>query len=885
MTTTLRVALVIAALIAVPNASAAPVYRLIAWNDLGMHCMDGDYSVYAILPPYNTIHAQLVDANGKLVRTPAGITVTYEAIADPSGSINTSSAKKTNFWKYVQKIFGASPLPDTGLTGNAMPGAANKPQKTVFDVAKNWFTADAIPMTPFDDTGAKNYYPMMRIKARDSSGALIAETDIVLPVSDEMSCRTCHASGSVPAAKPAAGWAWDPIVERDYKLNVVRLHDDRQKGSAAYASALHSMNYNPAGLSATVAAGQPILCGACHASNALGTAGKAGTPALTASIHGYHAHVIDPATNVQLGNATDRSACYRCHPGSTTKCLRGVMGSAVDAKGNLAMQCQSCHGAMAKVGDASRRGWLDEPACQNCHTGTALSNSGLIRYTDAFSGGVLRTPADLTFATVPNTPVSGASLYRFSTGHGKLFCEACHGSTHAELASSELNDNVQSMAAQGYAGTITECTACHNTPPIGLNGPHNMHPVGQAWVDTHHDYADNGYQACQSCHGADLKGTVLSRASTSRTLTSDLGTLKLWRGFQVGCYACHSTLGFNQPSTNAAPVAVDATISLNSGASASVPLNAADRLGTAVSLRMVQQPQHGSVTAQGNTATVYTDPSYEGSDVFTYAASDGLVDSNLAVVRIETKAKVRPQFEAADVRNAASYESGRVSPGQLISIFGTGLGGTEPSHAEINSGGMVERSLGGTRVLFGDIPAPITYASEKQVNAIVPFSVGGQLLASIAVEYNGIRSSPVLLPVVSYTPGVFSMDGSGAGQAAVLTFDEKQQMWLPNSPTRPASRGSIIAVFATGAGAYSDGVWDGTVMASPNDIEGGRDLDVFIGGNEVEVLYAGAAPKLLAGIVQLNVRVPDTTQVGRAVPIAVRIGGAFSAGSTTIVVQ
>ena len=77
--------------------AAAGNYTLLAWNDLGMHCMDGlDFSVFAILPPYNTLHAQLKDKSGKLINS--GVNLTYEAVADSTGSINTSSYTKTNFW-------------------------------------------------------------------------------------------------------------------------------------------------------------------------------------------------------------------------------------------------------------------------------------------------------------------------------------------------------------------------------------------------------------------------------------------------------------------------------------------------------------------------------------------------------------------------------------------------------------------------------------------------------------------------------------------------------------------------------------------------------------------------------------------------------------------
>ena len=105
-----------------PNAK----WTIVAWNDLGMHCVDGnDYSVFSILPPYNNIHAQVVDNNGKLVKSSTGLTITYQAVADSTGSINRTSASKTNFWQYVKPLFGVTLNPDVGLAGNAMPGTAN----------------------------------------------------------------------------------------------------------------------------------------------------------------------------------------------------------------------------------------------------------------------------------------------------------------------------------------------------------------------------------------------------------------------------------------------------------------------------------------------------------------------------------------------------------------------------------------------------------------------------------------------------------------------------------------------------------------------------------------------------------------------------------------
>src|SRR5690242_18251384 len=89
------------------RAEAAGDWVLIGWNNLGMHCMDPDYAIFALLPPYNTIYAQLISADGSLVRDPAGlgISVTYEAVADPDGSINSTSVGKTNFWEHAEDLF------------------------------------------------------------------------------------------------------------------------------------------------------------------------------------------------------------------------------------------------------------------------------------------------------------------------------------------------------------------------------------------------------------------------------------------------------------------------------------------------------------------------------------------------------------------------------------------------------------------------------------------------------------------------------------------------------------------------------------------------------------------------------------------------------------
>jgi hypothetical protein len=424
----------------------------------------------------------------------------------------------------------------------------------------------------------------------------------------------------------------DPERGRDYRLNILRLHDDIWLNTEAFQDALAAAGLNAAGLYATATLdGRPVLCAACHLSEALPGSGRPGIKPLTEAVHTLHAYTADPRNGLLLEDADNRMACYTCHPGSVTRCLRGAMGKAVATDGSMAMQCQSCHGSMTQVGAATRTGWLDEPNCQSCHTGDAVNNMGQIRFTSAFSApGQLRVATNPRFATTPDMPGPGKSLYRFSTGHGGLQCSACHGSTHAEYPAALPNDNLQSQDHQGHAGVLAECTACHATMPDTVTGgPHGMHPTGNTWAREHGDWAEDegSTGACQACHGMDYRGTELSRAQGDRVLSTDYGSRTLARGARVSCYLCHNGPDSESPSPNTPPTVAGLSATVNSGSAVTVALPATDPNGNPVTLRVVAQPSFGTVALAGANATYRSDPGYAGPDGFTFSASDGLADS------------------------------------------------------------------------------------------------------------------------------------------------------------------------------------------------------------------------------------------------------------------
>ncbi len=622
-------------------AAAKAHWTVVAWNDLGMHCLDKDYSVFGILPPFNNLHVQLIDNTGKLVRGSTGYVITYQGMKDVTGSITTVSAAHTNFWQYVLPLFGGSPAPNVGLTGQAMPGSRNTPQSlATFDSTYDYFGATSIPIVPIDNAGLTNTYPMMKVIARNSSGTALAATVVDLPVSSEMTCIGCHASGSQQAAMPPTGWVYNSNPDKDYRLNILRFHDEAPQNPALYQQVLNQAGY-PNGLESSANAGTPILCARCHLSNALapyGIPGIATVPPLTQSQHSFHANVIDPVSGLPLNSENNRNACYNCHPGSTTRCLRGAMGSAVASDGTMMMQCQSCHGNMSAVGATNRQGWLDEPNCQACHTGTAVQNNGQIRYTNAFdTNGQLRIPVNATFATTPNVPSAPYSLFKLSYGHGNLQCESCHGPTHAEYPTSEANDNIQSQNRQKHSGPLADCGVCHQPVPNTVTGgPHGMHPTGQAWVNRHPDAVNggSGVAPCQDCHGSTYVGTVLSYSQGARALTTKYGAKTFFRGYQVSCYACHNGPGSDAGSPYNQPAMTSGSASTTGPTPVGVILVGSDPNGLALTYRIVSQPVNGTTALNGNIATYLPATGFKGTDTFTFAAFDGKVDSNLGTITV-----------------------------------------------------------------------------------------------------------------------------------------------------------------------------------------------------------------------------------------------------------
>jgi len=262
-----------------------------------------------------------------------------------------------------------------------------------------------------------------------------------------------------------------------------------------------------------------------------------------------------------------------------------------------------------------------------------------------------------------------------------------------------------------------------------------------------------------------------------------------------------------------------------------------------------------------------------------------VADSGNAVIR-----RLAPvPFSIGAVANAANLQgfsppvtgSGSalnpISPGEIVVVFGAGLG-PDTLAVATPSGGFFPTTVGGTQVIINGKAAPLIYSSATAVAAIVPYSAYGLTSTQVSVVYQNKTSAAITLPVAPSAPGVFTANASGSGQAAV-----RNQDGTLNGPANPAPVGSVITLYATGEGQTSPAGIDGKLAGLTNLPAPLQPVNVTIGGLTAVVDYFGAAPTLVAGAMQVNVEIPGGLPNDTTVPVIVQIGGVNSPAVTIAV--
>ncbi len=274
----------------------------------------------------------------------------------------------------------------------------------------------------------------------------------------------------------------------------------------------------------------------------------------------------------------------------------------------------------------------------------------------------------------------------------------------------------------------------------------------------------------------------------------------------------------------------------------------------------------------------------DGSGTVIYSVSANPGSLRTAAINVNsqsftiTQAGTFPGFTAAGVLNAASFEGGAVAPGLIVTIFGSGLG---PSTLTVATVDPVARAfpidIADTRILFDGVAAPLIYVSARQIGAVTPFGVAGRQVTRMEVEVHGVRAQAVFIPVAATAPAVFTQSAQGFGPGAMLNEDV-----TANGPDNPASPGSLVVIYATGGGVVQPATEDGRLVrgASPAAARVTAEVD----GQPAEVIYAGGAPELIAGVLQVNIRLPANLGPGE-LPVVIRTGEALSQGRVTVSVR
>ncbi len=376
-------------------------YVLLAWSPTGMRHLAEVTGVLSLLPPGNELRAQLIKRGETPEIVNQGVQMTWRVdTAEPTAASGEMMAEEDQF---------------------IATGIALRPQQG----------------------GGFDPYPLLRVEARDTQGALLAITKVVAPVSSEVGCSSCHGDSPELGGRPGLG--------RDTALHILAVHD-RLSGTDLVPQAQ---------------GGTMVRCQSCHADALTKAKGEADRLNLSAAMHGFH------ATTLKEQGARSCAFCHPASPTGHTRMLRDIHAS-------MGMECTSCHGVLEDqalgllkqelhLGKQRAKGlmqhiepqavttidaikprspWVQQPDCLHCHVNFQAPDSDTL---------------------IQSWTSNEQGLYRHRTDDsGRLFCAACHGSAHAVYPANNPyganRDVLQPLQYQGNRlpmGSNRNCKLCH----------------------------------------------------------------------------------------------------------------------------------------------------------------------------------------------------------------------------------------------------------------------------------------------------------------------------------------------------------------------------------------------------------------------------------------
>jgi uncharacterized protein (TIGR03437 family) len=399
-------------------------------------------------------------------------------------------------------------------------------------------------------------------------------------------------------------------------------------------------------------------------------------------------------------------------------------------------------------------------------------------------------------------------------------------------------------------------------------------------------------------------GVVLPGAENILTITVDTTTLAP----QVTAYTGKVTLALSGASTKAQNITVNITVNSAAPTIASVWPNQLPLNGPAQTITITGTGFYNSTVAmvQG-VATPLTTVTFKDSSTLLQAVVPAslLTASATLSVLVANPAPggnsgtlpvtVGNAASILGILNAGSFASGAVSPGEIVTIFGNNIGPATPAPMTITNG-FATTTLSNVSVTIDGKSAAMLYASENQLSIQVPYEVTIGAGKAVVVT-NGTNTANSTVATAATAPGIFTANGSGAGQAAALTCSATTNVCALNSLTNLAKIGDIVTLYLTGEGIYNSPPLSGTASDDgyivPLTLSPLPQVSpaptVTIGGEAVDTTntnyYAGPIPGSMIGLLQINAVVPTGASTGVAVPVVITIGGNSTQAGVTLAVH
>jgi uncharacterized protein (TIGR03437 family) len=423
-------------------------------------------------------------------------------------------------------------------------------------------------------------------------------------------------------------------------------------------------------------------------------------------------------------------------------------------------------------------------------------------------------------------------------------------------------------------GAVCAVTLPQLSASIGVSGASATFPV-QAncnWSA----YSNSGWTTVPYNTGGTGNGTVSYTVAASGCATQRAGAVSVTsytanQQFQISQDGAPGNFAISATSATVPPAGVTGSI-------VSVTTGGGCPWSTTVDVSWITVLSGKS--GAGNGGIAYSVPANAGPQRVGHIT----VQPGPLVVTVTEQAVPPPAVQLNAMVNAASNVAGAVSPGEIVTLYGVNIGPATAVGFQVNADGTYAKSLGGAQVLFDGVPAGVIYASASQVNTVVPYGLAGKSTTQVQVEYQGVLSNAMSIPVQAAHPGLFTVDASGLGAGAILNQD-----YSLNGGLNAAARGSYVMIYCTGGGVTNPPGVDATITPAPPSpllLLATTPVSVSIGGITVTpVSYSGAAPSQIAGLTQINAQVPAGVTPGTKVPVVVTIGTWQSQSGVTMAVK